>query len=449
MTFKQNLVRARSHIVFMLALICAFSLVITLESIELENRVTPKVNIKNSFDLQRAEHRPLTEQEWEWAKIAWKFFENNTIEATGMVNSVDSYTASTLWDTSSYMMALISAERLSLISRNEFDTRMSKILKSLQQLPLFENTLPNKSYNTESLAMVDYANQKSEIGIGWSAIDIGRFLVPMNILVWNYPEFTFQVRAVTARWDLGASVKDGELFGALYENGETQLLQEGRLGYEEYAAKSYQLMGFDVSNAVDYSMWLNFKDIYDINIPTDSRNPEQFDAHNYVVSESYILDLIEFGGDQVSSEFAERVFKVQEERYNDTGILTAVSEDNIDQAPYFVYNTVFTDGKAWNAITEDGTDASEYKTLSTKAAFGWHILFDNEYTAKLMEVASTLHDPEKGWYSGRYEKTGEPNKALTANTNGIILETLAYKATGVLLNPNSQAIAAPQKLTKK
>lgn len=449
MSFKQNLVRARSHIVFMFALICAFSLVITLERLELENRVTPKVNIKNSFDLERAEHRPLTQQEWEWAKIAWKFFENNTIEATGMVNSVDSYTASTLWDTSSYMMALISAERLSLISRNEFDTRMNKLLKSLQQLPLFEDTLPNKSYNTESLAMVDYGNQKSETGIGWSAIDIGRFLVPMNILVWNYPEFTMQVRAVTARWDLGASVIDGELFGALHENGETQLLQEGRLGYEEYAAKSYQLMGFDVSNAVDYSMWLEFRDIYDINIPTDSRNPEQFHAHNYVVSESYILDQIEFGGDQVSSEFAERVYKVQEERYNDTGILTAVSEDNIDQAPYFVYNTVFTDGEEWNAITEDGTDASEFKTLSTKAAFGWHALFDNEYTAKLMAVASTLYDPEKGWYSGQYEKTGKPNKALTANTNGIILETLAYKATGTLLNPNQKSLETPQKLTKK
>lgn len=449
MSFKQNLVRARSHIIFMLALICAFSLVISLEKLELENRVTPKVNIKNSFDLQRAEHRPLTQQEWEWAKIAWKFFENNTIEATGMVNSVDGYTASTLWDTSSYMMALISAERLSLISRHEFDTRMSKILKSLQQLPLFEDTLPNKAYNTETLTMVDYKNQNTETGIGWSAIDIGRFMVPMNILVWNYPDYTLQVRAVTARWDLGASVIEGELFGALYEKGETQLLQEGRLGYEEYAAKSYQLMGFDVSNAVDYSMWLKFIDIYDINIPTDSRNPERFHAHNYVVSESYILDQIEFGGDQISSEFAERVFKVQEARYQKTGILTAVSEDNIDQPPHFVYNTVFTDGKAWNAITEDGTDASEFKTLSTKAAFGWHILFDNDYTKRLMAVATTLHDPEKGWYSGQYEKTGEANKIITANTNGIILETLAYKATGVLLNPNQKPFRTSPQLTKQ
>ena len=112
-----------------------------------------------------------------------------------------------------------------------------------------------------------------------------------------------------------------------------------------------------------------------------------------------------------------------------------MSEDNLDQAPYFVYNTVFTDGKEWNAITEDGTDASEFKTLSTKAAFGWHMLYETDYTKKLMDVAKTLYDPNKGWYSGLYEKTGKPNKSFTANTNGIILEALAYKQTGVLLKP--------------
>jgi hypothetical protein len=50
-----------------------------------------------------------------------------------------------------------------------------------------------------------------------------------------------------------------------------------------------------------------------------------------------------------------------------------------------------------------------------------------------MDKAATLTDPERGWYSGVYEVSGEPNKALTANTNGIILETLAYKQSGKLM----------------
>lgn len=435
MSFKKNLVRARAHIIFMLALISAFGLVITLENMTFENRVSPRSTVKNIIDIKMPEKRALTVEEQGWAKIAWKYFQNNTIEKTGMVNSVNNYKSSTLWDSSSYLMAVISVQRLGIIDDNEFKSRVDKFLASMAKLPLFEGKLPNKVYHTETLQMVDYTNKAIDTGIGWSALDIGRLMVPLNILVWNYPEFTPQVKKITKHWDLSSVTKKGELYGAVLEDGKTEYLQEGRLGYEEYGAKAFQLVGLDVSNAIDYTSWLKFINIHGINIPTDSRDPERFTAHNYVVSEPYILDGIEYGWDQISREFAGRVYSVQEAHYKETGKLTAVSEDNIDQAPYFVYNTVFTDGKEWNAITEDGTDASEFKTLSTKAAFGWHMLYETEYTKKLMEVASKLNDPEKGWYSGRYEKTGMPNRALTANTNGIILETLAYKQTGVLLKP--------------
>lgn len=441
MSFKTNLIRARSHIIFILALFTAFGIVITLENMDFENRVSARVNIKNEVVIDLPKARALTAEEERWAKIAWKYFENNTIDKTGMVNSADKYPASTLWDTSSYLMGLISAQRLQIISDDEFNNRTHKLLDSLAKLPLFEDKLPNKSYNTISLKMVDYKNRETIQGIGWSAIDVGRLMVPMNILVWQYPEFTTDVKDILDQWDLAAMVKDGSLYGAVREQEETQYLQEGRLGYEEYAAKSLQLMGYDVSEALDYQSWLKFIKIYGINIATDSRRPEEFTAHNYVVSEPYILDGIEFGWDQVSQQFSNRLYAVQKARYDDTGILTAVSEDNIDQAPYFVYNTVFTGGKKWNAITESGEDASEFKSLSTKAAFGWHALYETDYTRKLIQTASKLHDEEKGWYSGLYEKTGEPNKALTANTNGIILETLAYKAMGPLLK-SKQLIAS-------
>ena len=442
MSFKTNLIRARSHIIFMLALSTAFGIVITMENIDFENRVAARANIKNEISIPLSASRSLSSEEMEWAKIAWKYFENNTIAETGMVNSVNQYNASTLWDTSSYMMGLISAHRLKIITEENFKHRMSTLLASLEALPLFEGKLPNKSYNTISLKMVDYTNRETVQGIGWSAIDIGRVMVPINALVWHYPEFTPEVQKVLGRWDLAAMVDKGNLYGALREGKKTQILQEGRLGYEEYAAKSMQLMGYDVAEAIDYQSWLKFTDIYGINIATDSRRPEEFTAHNYVVSEPYILDGIEYGFDQISQQFSNRVYSVQEARYKDTGILTAVSEDNIDVAPYFVYNTVFTGGKAWNTITEAGDDASDFKSLSTKAAFGWHALYETDYTRKLIDVASKLHDPDKGWYSGLYEKTGKPNKALTANTNGIILETLAYKQLGPLLKPKQTELAS-------
>jgi hypothetical protein len=105
-----------------------------------------------------------------------------------------------MWDTASYLLAMLSAYRLALISRDEFDRKLSQLLASLAKMPLFADLLPNKSYNTRSLAMVNYDNAASGRGIGWSAIDIGRLLVPLHIIVWHFPTHTEAIKAVMRRW---------------------------------------------------------------------------------------------------------------------------------------------------------------------------------------------------------------------------------------------------------
>ena len=431
-SFGKGLLAARSHLVFLVALVAGLAGVYALERTDLPQLRAFDVELSRDFDLPAPSQ--LTAEEMRWAKTAWKYIQNNTVPETGLVNSADNYPASTMWDTGSYLLGLISAERIGLVDTAEFDSRMSQVLSSLARLPLFDGQLPNKSYNTQTLAMVNYDNSPSARGIGWSAIDIGRLLVPFNVLVWHYPQHTSAVRAVVDGWDTTQLVRDATMFGAaVEEDGTTIYLQEGRLGYEEYSAKSFALLGLDVQKAARTADFLRYVDVYGVDVPTDERRPELYEAHNYVVSESYILDGLEFGWDVISEEFAYRVYLAQERRWENTGILTAVSEDNIDQAPFFVYNTVFTDGKIWNAITEDGEDASEFKTLSTKAALGWHGLLRTEYTQVLAEEASELFDPERGFFSGRYEVTGEPNRAITCNTNSIILESLAYRLGGPLL----------------
>ena len=339
-----------------------------------------------------------------------------------------------MWDTASYLMALIVAERLDFIDEKTFSERLQKALMSLRDMPLFDQQLPNKSYNTKTLEMVNYNNQPTEKGIGWSAIDIGRILVPFQVIVWHYPAHTSLVKSVIASWDFEPLLQNGTMFGAAIDpDGQTIYLQEGRIGYEEYAAKSFSLMGLDVSAALAIGDFVEFVEVEGVKIATDNRDPAIYHAHNYIVSESYILDALEFGGDRLSKELAYRVYLAQQKRFENTGVLTAVSEDHIDQAPYFVYNTVFTDGEIWNAITEDGVDASAFKTLSTKAAFGWDALYRTEYTAKLHAVARELKHDKKGFYAGLYEKNQLPNKALTANTNAIVLESLHFKQFGPFL----------------
>lgn len=187
-------------------------------------------------------------------------------------------------------------------------------------------------------------------------------------------------------WDFAALLKDGVLFGSRLAEGSNvvELIQEGRLGYEEYAARAIGLLGLDAMVAAKYDDFLHFETIGGQSIAIDSRSFTDFDAHNFVVSEPYILTAIEFGLDTEARELAQRVFLAQFHQYNDTGQLTAVSEDNIDQEPDFVYNSVFADGVTWNALAEDGSTQNEKRTVSTKAAFGWDALFATDYTDRLM-----------------------------------------------------------------
>jgi hypothetical protein len=434
MTFKQGLIRARSHIAMILGLIIAFGLVIKLENWQLKGMVQNPLMLNYHRDIPTTPQRPLHQEELAWAQIAWKYFENNIQTETGLANSADKYPATTMWDTASYLMALISAYRLEILSEFEFDRRMALALNSLARLPLFEEALPNKSYNTQTLAMTNYDNTPNPRGIGWSALDVARLLVPLHIVAWHYPTHTPTVQRILRRWQWQKLSDNGQMIGSrVSDTDKTEYVQEGRLGYEQYGAKALTLAGLDMSIAGNYTAFLKEVLIYGIEVPTDARSAHDFGAHNYVVSEPLILDGIEFGGDKVSREFAFRIYRAQEERFKKTGIFTAVSEDHLDQAPYFVYNTVYVNGQPWKAISDLGEDLEAFKNLSVKSVFGWHALYDSEYTRLLMEQVKPLYDPQRGWYSGLYEKDGQPNRALTANTNAIILEALAYRRFGPLL----------------
>ena len=380
MNIKENLIKARGSLVFLVGLTVAFGTVFSLErwnpATVAGTGVVPVIKFHESKVAETPARRKLTEDEMRYAEIAWQYFAKNTNEETGFVNSVSQYPAATLWDTSSYLLGLISAHKLGLVESIEFNQRTDKLLETLATMPLFDDQLPNKSYSAVNASMVTYDNESTERGIGWSAIDIGRILVPFNVLVWHYPEFTRDVNQVLANWDLAAIVEDAQMMGAAVdESAKTLRLQEGRLGYEEYAAKSLMLSGMDLSLALDYQAHFEYVEINGVDVGTDLRTPDKFDALNAVVSEPYVLDGLEFGWDRYSRSLADGVYRAQQARYEQTGILTAVSEDNIDEAPYFVYNTVFANGKAWNAVTESGVDASAFRSVSTKTVFGLHALY--------------------------------------------------------------------------
>ena len=190
MSFKTGIVKARSHIAFVVGLSIAAAIALSLET-----GVAASVRTSNGSAISISDDQTLlaptgriTGQDRARAIVAWEYFEKNTQTETGLVNSVNNFPSTTIWDQASYLLGLISAERLEIVTRTEFDARAAKALETLSELTLFDGKLPNKVYDTRSLSMTDYTNSEISQGIGWSALDVARMTVPLNIFLYDYPE---------------------------------------------------------------------------------------------------------------------------------------------------------------------------------------------------------------------------------------------------------------------
>jgi hypothetical protein len=243
---------------------------------------------------------------------------------------------------------------------------------------------------------------------------------------------------------------EGLLYGAYVdkETGETVYAQEGRLGYEEYAAKGFALWGFRPIMAHRAEPFLTAS-IMGIQVPYDGRDPRVFHSQNYVVTESYLQDGLELGFDMPyddstplwlhsdgwRAEFADRIYQVQENRWRRTGFMTARSEHNVKGPPYFTYDTIFSDGYPWNTVTPRGDYTPDHAAVAAKAALGLWALWDTEYTDILYDAIIELYNPENGMYEGLYERGQGRVEIYTAYNNGIILTSLLHKVQGKILTP--------------
>lgn len=382
--------------------------------------------------LDLASKHGLSDQDIKAAVISWVYFEKNTNPETGLTNVVSGTPSSTLWDQGSYLLALVSAYRLDIISEKDFNIRVSNLLNSFEILALVQGALPNKVYNTETLAIVNYQNDAVENGIGWSALDISRMLLSFRVLEKHAPAHGAQVRNVIQRWDLEAMANRGDLIGSTIKDGVLILRQEGRIGYEQYGARAAAMWGMDVGLAFSAHRILEWVQIEGVELPVDLRQASSFQAISPTLSEPYILQGLEYGFDSESRILAEHVYLAQEARYRNTGIPTMVSEDHINKPPYFLYSSVYSDGVEWAVVTESGEEHADKRTLSTKAVFGWDALFNTEYTASMLEIIIPLGSDDNGWAAGIYEDSQDINEVYTLNTNAIVLEAIHFRAFGPL-----------------
>ncbi|MEM8774231.1 MAG: DUF3131 domain-containing protein [Pseudomonadota bacterium] len=380
--------------------------------------------------------RDLTAEDIQAAEIAWVYLEQNFRTETGLVDSVAGFPSTTLWDQGSYLLGLVSAYRLGIVERATFLARVERLLSALETLPLVEDRLPNKTYDTRTLEMTDYNNNPVPGGIGWSALDISRLLAALRILERNFPEKGPKINKILARWSLDDLSRNGELISGDFTNQEIEYLQEGRIGYEQYGARAAAMWGIDVSQAISARRIVDWHSVNDVDVPIDLRHFSSFRAITPTLSEPYFLLGLELGFDHESHVLASRVYLAQEARFRASGEITMVSEDHVNQAPHFLYSSVYSNGQPWAVVTEQGEFYPELRTVSTKSAFAWDALFASEYTGLVRAQLSGLRHIEKGWAAGYYEADGTPNDVFTLNTNAVILEAIHFQSRGPLWQMN-------------
>jgi hypothetical protein len=364
-----------------------------------------------------------SKEDMEIARTAWQYFLHNYQANTGLVNAVHNYPYVTLWDMGSALAGFVAAEKLGIITMKDFNEKATRLLETLLSVENYNQQLPNREYNTHTGKMTDLRNRPSNKGSGWSALDIGRFLIWLKIVEEWHPNLRNLVNKLVSRWLLERVCLYQELNGALFDGKKEHYRQEGRLGYEQYCAMGYQLWGYDVNKALDYEE-VEWVAILGKKIPFDVRN------NPFLTSEPFMLAKIELGGlDKEFNRIINDIYEVQKRRWQETDILTAVTEDSVNQKPWFVYSCVFYEGKAWNCVDNKGHTRPLLKNLSTKAAMAWASIFSDDYTQHLRNAVITVKHPKYGFYSGIYED-GKINNSRNVNTNAVILESMLYLKRG-------------------
>jgi hypothetical protein len=363
------------------------------------------------------------------ARIAWAFADRNYQPATGLSRAHDTYQYVTLWDVASGLAATHSAHELGFISDAIYNQRIQRTLSTLASADLFENAAFNRSYDSKTGKMIDRKQRISSRGYGWSVTDIGRLLIWLRILAVNQPQFATQATNIVKRLDMSRLIKDGYLRSEDLSpaTGELHPYQEGRIGYEQYAAAGLALWGYRAENALDARLNALPVRVLGVSIIADKRGDER------ITSEPYIMMGMETGW--YSPELRQQAWRVvaaQEARYKATGILTMVSEDALPDPPYyFYYYDVYRQGRSFAV---DGPTGGPYvespRWISSKAAFAWHALLPSPYTLTVLEAVQGAGMSGRGWGAGVYEGSLRPTGDASLNTAALILEAAVFNLRG-------------------
>ncbi|QQX80033.1 DUF3131 domain-containing protein [Shewanella sp. KX20019] len=351
---------------------------------------------------------------------AQRYIDKNWNESTGLIDSVQGYTHATMWDIASGIAAIMALEALGVSNQQVTELRLGKLLSTLHQLPLYKGKLPNRQYNTVTGQPSGRFSQTSSHGNGWSALDLGRLYIWLAIVAKKKPHLAADIELIKKKWQLSTAVHKKTLYGTKLTSKNEYFRQEGRLGYLQYAATGYRLMNLDVDNAFMCNK-LDKVTLDNIKLQIDPRNLP------FLTLDPFLLYTIEVSNDPSCWNQLNKLYQLHEAKYNLNNRLTAYAEDSLSKSPWFLYNNIYYQGKAWHSVSHSGKPLGESQSFSNKAAFALSVIYQSEYSQSLATQVITNSAQHTEIPTGLY-RDGKTNTAYNINTNSLILVSLWYKA---------------------
>jgi hypothetical protein len=362
------------------------------------------------------------------ARAAWQQIEKGYRPATGLVDAQPTWQYPTAWDIASTLAAYYSARGLGLLEDAEYQRRASRLLKTLTDARLYHGIAYGRNYDAHTGELVGPDQKPHQHGTGYSAMDLGRLLVILAVIARNDPELADQARAAATRIDARRVIRNGYLMGTEInpKTRKPEEYQEGRLGYEQYAAAGFDRWGMRATRALDVRTNAASAKVLGIPMTADKRGLDR------MTSEPFIMHGLELGWDPAMKEMAWQNLSAQAARFAQTGQMTIASEDAINQPPhYFYYYCVYCSGKPFVInVHSPGVNLDAPRWISTKAAFAWHALAPSKYTWDAVKSVQPALHPDSGWASGVFEGSGKSTSTYTLNTAALILEAALYRKTG-------------------
>lgn len=424
MRTRDALLSARSYITILLGFLLGFAIVVWVEK-QMPTRVESSGGMVLSKDFPPLPtSRALTFEEAIWARVAWQYYVNNT-QPNGLPNAQDGQAWFSLWSAGSYLLAVIAAQQLHILSEAESDARISNALATLGGLPLTPQGVPAAYYHSDTLKILGKPES--------SAIGMGRLLVALQTLLWRSPQHAEAVRDLFNRWQVGALiVTSGATQAAAPLHHWALASDEPRnsFGYRLYASHTLRLIdsaaGLAVTNPPEGQQMI---DIDGIMVPDEGlRTP--WGRQPSLISLPYLLTGLELGFDAQSAEIAFRIMQIQQRRHSLRVRKPPISTDYAEPAPDFINDLPNRQPVDHEALRDAPPELTAI--TSTRSAFAWYALFRNSWSEALRQQAQVLQVPGKGWQRG-HNLNNSVNSVIDADTNAIVLESLAYIAHGQML----------------